>query len=86
MTQRADSLSSRDLSRLCRLIYEQSGITLSAEKKIMLEGRLKRRIATLNLASYRGLLRLSIRPERSRRRRDGPPDRRRNHQQDRLLP
>ncbi len=52
MTQRSDSLSSRDLSRLCRLIYEQSGITLSAEKKIMLEGRLKRRMTRLNLASY----------------------------------
>ncbi len=51
MTTHADSLSSRDLKRLCRLIYEQSGITLGAEKKIMLEGRLKRRITTLHLSS-----------------------------------
>ncbi len=44
MTTYADTLSIRDLNRLCRLIYEQSGITPGAEKKIMLEGRLKRRI------------------------------------------
>ena len=49
----ADSLSSRDLTRLCRLIYDQSGITLSAEKKVMLEGRLKRRLTSLHLGSYR---------------------------------
>ena len=49
----ADSLSSRDLTRLCRLIYEQSGITLGAEKKIMLEGRLKRRMTSLHLSSYK---------------------------------
>ena len=53
MTIYSDSLSIRDLNRLCRLIYEQSGITLSAEKKIMLEGRLKRRLTCLNLSSYR---------------------------------
>ena len=53
MTTHMDSLSSRDLNRLCRLIYEQSGITLSAEKKIMLEGRLKRRLNSLQLPSYR---------------------------------
>jgi len=53
MTNHADSLSSRDLNRLCRLIYEQSGITLGAEKQIMLEGRLKRRLTSLHLPSYR---------------------------------
>jgi chemotaxis protein methyltransferase CheR len=53
MTSHADSLSSRDLNRLCRLIYEQSGITLGAEKQIMLEGRLKRRLTSLHLSSYR---------------------------------
>lgn len=53
MTTYSDSLSSRDLNRLCQLIYEQSGITLSAEKQIMLEGRLKRRLTRLNLSSYR---------------------------------
>jgi chemotaxis protein methyltransferase CheR len=53
MTIHADSLSSRDLNRVCRLIYEQSGITLGAEKKIMLEGRLKRRVTSLQLSSYK---------------------------------
>ena len=53
MNTHADSLSSRDLNRLCRLIYEQSGITLGAEKKIMLEGRLKRRMTSLHLSSYK---------------------------------
>ena len=53
MTGHADSLSDRDLNRLCSLIYEQSGIKLTADKKIMLEGRLKRRMTRLKLASYR---------------------------------
>jgi len=41
------------MDRLCRLIYEQSGIRLSTGKRIMLEGRLRRRMAKLQLASYR---------------------------------
>jgi len=53
MGHQADTLSSRDLNRLCRLIYEQSGIKLSPEKKIMLEGRLKRRMTKLNMVCYR---------------------------------
>jgi len=53
MSGHSDSLSPRDLQRLCGLIYEQSGISLSPERKIMLEGRLKRRMTALNLASYR---------------------------------
>ncbi len=48
-----DSLSARDMNRLCRLIYEQSGIRLTPEKRIMLEGRLKRRMTKLDFASYR---------------------------------
>jgi chemotaxis protein methyltransferase CheR len=51
MTYHDDGLSSRDLNRLRRLIYETAGITLSAEKKLMLEGRLKRRMSRLNLKS-----------------------------------
>ena len=47
-----DSLSSRDLTRLCNLIYEQSGISLSPDKQIMLEGRLKRRMTALKLPTY----------------------------------
>ncbi len=52
MTGASDGLSSSDLSRLCRLIYEQSGISIGPEKKIMLEGRLKRRMTVLGLATY----------------------------------
>jgi len=53
MTGHTDGLSSRDLERLRRLIYQQAGITLGAEKKLMLEGRLRRRMARLNIGSYR---------------------------------
>jgi chemotaxis protein methyltransferase CheR len=49
---REDELSGGDLKRLCKLIYDHSGIVISSEKKIMLEGRLKRRLSKLNLASY----------------------------------
>lgn len=51
MTNHEDGLSLRDLNRLRRLIYETAGITLSPEKKLMLEGRLKRRMSRLNLKS-----------------------------------
>lgn len=53
MTFHSDGLSVRDLERLRRLIYQHSGITLSTEKKLMLEGRLRRRMARLNIGSYR---------------------------------
>ena len=52
MTRETDSLSARDLNRLCKLIYDQCGINLNAEKQVMLEGRLKRRIVELKLSSY----------------------------------
>jgi len=52
MSTHADSLSTRDLSRLCSLIHKEAGISLSAEKKIMLEGRLKRRVTALKLHSF----------------------------------
>jgi chemotaxis protein methyltransferase CheR len=52
MALRADSLSTKDFSRLCHLIYEQCGIHLNGDKRIMLEGRLKRRIAKLQMDSY----------------------------------
>ena len=53
MTSHSEGLSPRDLERLRRLVYQQSGITLSAEKKLMLEGRLRRRMAQLSIGSYR---------------------------------
>jgi chemotaxis protein methyltransferase CheR len=45
-------LSNADFSRLRRLIYEHAGINLTAEKKTMLELRIKRRLHSLNLPSY----------------------------------
>ena len=47
-----DSISTRDYARLCDLIHHEAGIHLSIEKKTMLEGRIKRRLKALNLASY----------------------------------
>lgn len=53
MNRAPDSLSSRDLNRLCTLVYDQAGIKLGPEKQVMLEGRLRRRMNKLNLHSYR---------------------------------
>lgn len=47
-----ESLSSRDFGRLCRLIYEQSGIVLNADKQTILELRIKRRLRSLSLDSF----------------------------------
>ena len=49
---RAESISEGDFVRLRRLIYTQSGINLSEDKKTMLELRVKRRLRSLNLHSY----------------------------------
>jgi chemotaxis protein methyltransferase CheR len=49
---RSESLSSADFGRLRTLIYAESGINLNAEKKTMLETRLRRRLNSLNLSSY----------------------------------
>jgi chemotaxis protein methyltransferase CheR len=49
----ADTLSTRDFDRLCSLIYEESGIKMGPDKRVMLEGRLKRRLSTLHIPSYR---------------------------------
>lgn len=48
-----EALSSRDFARLRSFIYAEAGISLGAEKKTMLEARLKRRLRALELASYR---------------------------------
>ncbi len=52
MTVRDESISSRDYTRLCGLIYEQAGIHLGGDKKTMLEVRIKRRLKDLDLTSY----------------------------------
>ena len=52
MSEHNESISSADLVRLRSLIYEQSGIVLSADKKTMLELRIKRRLTCLKMDSY----------------------------------
>ena len=53
MSAHDESISGRDYARLCELIYSEAGIHLGAERKTMLEVRIKRRLKTLNLNSYR---------------------------------
>lgn len=52
MNANEETISTRDYARLCRLIYNEVGINLGAEKKTMLEGRIKRRLKALELGSY----------------------------------
>jgi chemotaxis protein methyltransferase CheR len=52
MSPQIDSLSTRDLSRVTALIYDHAGIKIDADKKIMLESRLKRRMTELKLDTY----------------------------------
>ena len=47
MSARDESISNADFGRLRSLIYEQSGINLNADKKTMLELRIKRRLRSL---------------------------------------
>jgi chemotaxis protein methyltransferase CheR len=49
----SDSLSNGDFARLRKLIHARSGIHLGESKRTMLESRLRRRIRSLNLGSYR---------------------------------
>ena len=48
-----ESLSEADFARLSDLIHSRVGICLGPEKKAMVEVRLKRRLRTLNMATYR---------------------------------
>ncbi len=52
MTGHADAISNADFNRLRSLIYTESGINLSADKKTMLELRIKRRLRDLRLNTY----------------------------------
>jgi chemotaxis protein methyltransferase CheR len=65
MSAHDESISTRDYTRLCGLIYEKAGIRLGSEKKTMLEVRIKRRLKALDLNSYSQLLRLSVRSARA---------------------
>ena len=52
MSAHDESISTRDYTRLCNLIYEEAGIRLGSDKKTMLEVRIKRRLKALELSSY----------------------------------
>ena len=52
MSAHDEFMSARDYTRLCGLIYEQAGIRLGAEKKTMLEIRIKKRLKALEMSSY----------------------------------
>ncbi len=47
-----EGLSPRDFARLRELIYAETGICLSPEKKTMVEVRLKRRLRALSMETY----------------------------------
>ncbi|MTJ82801.1 MAG: chemotaxis protein CheR [Telmatospirillum sp.] len=51
MTSDPDSLSTRSFSRLAALIEDYSGIAMPANKKTLMEGRLRRRARALGLPS-----------------------------------
>jgi chemotaxis protein methyltransferase CheR len=53
MNDREQVISSSDFTRLRRLIYDETGITLSTAKQTMLEGRIRRRLKALAIESYR---------------------------------
>jgi len=52
MRDHSQNISNADFGRLCKLIYAESGILISAEKKTMLELRIRRRLHSLDLQSY----------------------------------
>ncbi len=47
-------MTDTDFSRLSRLVYSTCGIRLAPVKKTMLEGRLRKRLKTLGIDSFRG--------------------------------
>jgi chemotaxis protein methyltransferase CheR len=49
---RDESISSRDYSRLCHLVYGKAGIHLGADRRTMLEARIRRRLKDLAIPSY----------------------------------
>ena len=53
MPTRNEGLSSADFNRLRTLIYHESGINLSSDKKTMMEIRIKRRLRSLQIPSFR---------------------------------
>ncbi len=52
MSTRNQGLSNSDFERLRELIYSESGINLSPDKKTMMEIRIKRRLQDLNIETF----------------------------------
>lgn len=52
MSTRKEGLSRADFDRLRVLIYNESGINLGADKKTMMEIRIKRRLRSLGISSF----------------------------------
>lgn len=52
MTAQNEGLSTADFDRLRSLIYDESGISLSSDKRTMLEIRIKRRLRSLDISSF----------------------------------
>jgi chemotaxis protein methyltransferase CheR len=52
MNAHDESISAKDYTRLCDLIYAEAGIHLNLEKKTMLEARVKRRLKILDIETY----------------------------------
>lgn len=50
------SMQSTDYEALREFVYQQTGINLGPEKKIMVEGRLRKRMRLLNLSTYHDYL------------------------------
>ena len=84
MSARDESISNADFGRLRSLIYAQSGINLNAEKKTMLELRIKRRLRSLNLNSFGQYCDYLFGPH-GRKGGNGSFTRRGHYQQDRFL-
>lgn len=53
MSIHEDQLAGRDFERLTAFVYSETGIRLGAEKKTMLEGRLRKRLRDLHIDNYR---------------------------------
>jgi len=49
---RNDGLSNADFQRLRSLVYSESGINLGADRRVMLEIRIRRRLRKLDIASF----------------------------------
>ncbi len=63
VTQQRSNCANADFERLRELIYAESGINLSSDKKTMLEIRLKRRDAEPGYCLARRLLRPGVRAQ-----------------------